>query len=289
MLRLPIRTAILVLLATGTANAQPLVQPDWLKAHLSDPQIVVLDIRPHEQASERHIQGAIAADYEHAGWRAKTDDGAGGALPSVPQIAGTIGGLGVGDTTHAVIVGDDFGATARVYWTFKVLGHRDVSILDGGWKRWNAGGYPTTGAPFAARRPATFTAHYDASIRAELPDVERTLASGDRTLLDTRPPAQWLGTAKSPVVRAFGRLPHAVWIDQSEALTADGTALKSEPELQGLFEKAGKAPVTAYCNTGHLAATDWFVLSEVLHHPDVRLYDGSLSQWTSDPSRPIIR
>ena len=289
MPRLSILAVVAALLCVGTASAQPLVQPDWLKAHLRDRGVVVLDIRPHDQTAGGHIPGAVPADYEKAGWRVKTPDGAGGALPPVEQIAATIAGFGVGDKDHPVIVGDDFGATARVYWTFKVLGHANVSILDGGWKRWSTGHYPVEAAAAPVRHAARFTPRYDGSIRAELPEVERTLADGKRTLIDARPPGQWEGTAKSPAVKAFGRLPHAVWIDQSDALTADGTALKPRAELVKLFGKAGAAPITTYCNTGHLAATDWFVLSEVLHHPDVRLYDASLSQWANDPSRPIVR
>jgi thiosulfate/3-mercaptopyruvate sulfurtransferase len=289
MPRLPVFALLAALCACGTAAAQPLVQPAWLKAHLGDPNVVVLDIRPRDQAAGDHIPATVQADYEKAGWRVKSPDGSGGALPPVDQIASLIAGLGVGDTTHAVIVGDDFGATARVYWTFKVLGHRDVSILDGGWTHWSTGGFPVTAATSAPRNAAKFTPRYDASIRAELLEVEQTLASGNRTLIDARPPAQWQGTAKSPAVAAFGRLPHAVWIDQSDALIADGTALKPKAALVALFEQVGKAPVTTYCNTGHLAATDWFVLSEVLHHPDVRLYDASLSQWAHDPARPIVR
>ena len=289
MSRLPSIVLVALLFACGSAVAQPLVQPAWLKAHLHDRNVVVLDIRPHDQTAGGHVPGAVAADYEKAGWRVKTPDGAGGALPPVEQIAATIAALGVGDRDHAVIVADDFGATARVYWTFKVLGHKNVSILDGGWKGWVARHNPVDTATVATRHAARFTPRYDPSIRAELPDVEQTLADGKRTLIDARPPGQWEGTAKSPVVRAYGRLPHAVWIDQSDALTQDGTALKPKAALIALFGKAGKAPITTYCNTGHLAATDWFVLSEVLHHPDVRLYDASLSQWANDPSRPVVR
>ncbi len=283
-----ITAAAAVLLAGGTASAQPLVDADWLNGHLNDAHVVVLDIRPREQNAAGHIPAAVPADYETAGWRVKQPDDAGGALPPIEQIAATIAGLGVGDADKAVIVGDDFGATARVYWTFKVLGHANVSILDGGWKGWAASGNQTDKAPVTPRS-ATFTPHYDPSLRAELSDVEHVLADGSRTLIDARPPGQWNGTAKSPALRAFGRLPHAVWIDQSEALTPDGTALKPKAELAALFGRAGDKPVTTYCNTGHLAATDWFVLSEVLHHPDTRLYDASLSQWTADPSRPIVK
>ena len=291
-LRLSLASAVGAVVAAlclgGPAFAQPLVGQDWLKTHLRAPGVVVLDIRPRNQAAAGHIPAAVPADYETAGWRVKTPDGAGGALPPIEQIAATIAGLGVGDSDKAVIVGDDFGATARVYWTFKVLGHADVSILDGGAKGWTTAGNPVETAAVTPRQ-ASFTPHYDPSIRAELTEVERTLADGNRTLIDARPPGQWHGTAKSPAVRAFGRLPNAVWIDQSDALTADGTALKPKAELVALFGKAGDAPITTYCNTGHLAATDWFVLSEVLHRPDVRLYDASLSQWTNDPARPIVK
>ncbi len=291
MLRLSLFAGAFVLSLAGQADAQPLVQPDWLETHLHDARVVVLDIRPRSttEAATAHIPGAVPADYETAGWRTKTEDGAGGALPPIDRIAATIAALGVGDATHTVIVGDDFGATARVYWTFKVLGHTDVSILDGGWTRWATERHSVETAAVAPRAAAVFTPRYNPDIRAELPEVAQTLSSGNRTLIDARPPGQWFGTAKSPAVKAFGHLPHAVWIDQSDALIADGTALKPKAALVALFEKVGAAPITTYCNTGHLAATDWFVLSEVLQHPDVRLYDASLSQWTSDSSRPIVR
>ncbi len=275
------------LLVSTTAWAQPLVSPDWLASHLKDPGVVVLDIRPAAVHTASHVPGAVGADYDTTGWRVKQADGAGGALPPVPQIAATIGGLGVSDTTHAVIVADDFGAASRVYWTFKVLGHADVSILNGGETAWQAAGQPTDAA-LVVPRPTGFTARYDPTLRATLPEVEQDIAHGGTTLVDARPPGQWNGTAKAPVVQAYGHLPGAVWIDQSEALAPDGT-LKPQADLQALFAKAGDKPVTTYCNTGHFAATDWFVLSEVLHHPQTRLYDGSMSQWTADPARPVAR
>jgi thiosulfate/3-mercaptopyruvate sulfurtransferase len=276
-------------LGAAAAQAQPLVAPDWLASHRGDSHVVVLDIRPAADQAQGHIPGAVQADYEKSGWRAKLPDGAAGALPPVDKIATVIGGFGVGDADKAVIVSDDFGAAARVYWTFKVLGHTDVSILDGGWKAWTAARLPATTEASAAPHPAVFTPHYNPAIRADMAAVERDLNSGGETLVDARPPAQWQGTAKSPVVARFGHLPHAVWIDQSDALTDGGTKLKPRTELAALFARAGDKPVTTYCNTGHLAATDWFVLSEVLHHPHTRLYDASLSEWTADPSRPVVK
>jgi thiosulfate/3-mercaptopyruvate sulfurtransferase len=274
--------------AAQAAAAQPLVSPDWLSSHLSGQHIVVLDIRPRDQHAAGHIPAAVSADFDTTGWRVKQPDGAGGALPPIDTIAATIAALGVGDDDQAVIVGNDFAAEARVYWTFKVLGHGDVSILNGGQKAWIGMGGTLDTAPVPPR-VASFTPRYNADLRAELPDVERAVADGGTTLLDARPPAQWNGTAKAATVRAFGHLPGAQWIDQSEALTADGTALRPKAELAVLFAGVGSRPVTTYCNTGHLSATDWFVLSEVLHHDQTRMYDASMSQWAAEPSRPVVK
>lgn len=290
----PFRAAILAAfplaaLAAGPALAQPLVDPAWVAAHKGAAHVVIVDIRPAAAYAAGHVPGAIGADYEHAGWRQATPGAAGGALPPVAKISAMIGGLGIGDADHAVIVADDFGAAARVYWTFRVLGHADVSILNGGWSAWTARAGDPVSTEATTRPAATFTAHYDPSIRAQTPEVAQAVGDGAETLVDARPPAQWNGTAKTPVVHAYGHLPGAVWVNQSEALAAPA-ALKPKAELAALFSKvpAGK-PATTYCNTGHLAATDWFVLSEVLHRPGTKLYDGSLSEWTADPSRPMVR
>jgi thiosulfate/3-mercaptopyruvate sulfurtransferase len=275
-------------LMTQAAMAQPLVSADWLRTHLHDSNTVVIDIRPAAQYQAGHIPGAVGADYDKIGWRAVTADGAGGALPPIAKISALIGGLGVSDASHAVIVADDFAAMARVYWTFKVLGHTDVSLLDGGWRAWHADA--TDQVSTAPVRPvkAVFTAHYDPAIRAVLPEVEQAVANHSADLVDARPPGQWYGTAKTSVVKRFGHLPGATWIDQTDALQSPAK-LKDKAALATLFATINPAkPAISYCNTGHLAATDWFVMSEVLHKKGTRLYDGSMSEWSSDASRPMV-
>lgn len=274
-------------LTAQAAVAQPLVSSDWLRSHLNDPKLVVLDLRPAAQYATGHIPGAVGADYEKSGWRAVTQDGASGALPPIDRISAVIGNFGVADDSHAVIVGDDFGAMARVYWTFKVLGHQAVSVLDGGWDGWRANPADKVATAPVQPRHVTFAAHYDPSIRAELSEVEKAVATGSETLVDARPPAQWNGTAKTPVVKTLGHLPGAVWVDQTEALQS-GAKLKSKSDLKKLFAKVGDGKAVTYCNTGHLAATDWFVLSEVLNKRNTKMYDGSMSQWAADGSRPVV-
>jgi len=269
---------------TSAGAAEPLTQPGWLAGQLRNPHVAVLDIRPAAAYLAGHIPGAISADYRATGWLAPSPSGAAAALPPVDRIAAIIGGLGVGDVDEAIIVGDDFPATARVYWTFKVLGHTEVSILDGGWQGWT--GAVENGV--VSRQPTAFTPHYNATLRAELPEVAAAVASGGSTLVDARPVSQWSGAARSPVVRAAGHLPGAVSLDQSAALAGDGR-LKSRGALAVLFAPTGDKPAIVYCNTGHLGAADWFVLSEVLHRPGTKLYDGSMSEWTADASRPVVR
>ena len=289
MLELPRRCLFFVCLAAGWSAgaamaAEPLVSAEWLATQLGKPHVVVLDLRPAAAYAQGHVPGAVSADFATTGWLARTPGGAAGALPPVERIAASIGGLGVGNDDQAVIVADAFPAAARVYWTFKVLGHADVSILDGGWRGWSG---PVEQTP-AARPPATFTAQYSDALRAELPEVTAAVSSGGAALVDARPAPQWSGAVRSPIVREGGHLPGAVSLDQAGALTADGR-LRPRDELAALFAPALSKPAIVYCNAGYLSATDWFVLSEVLHRRDAKLYDGSMSEWTADPSRPVER
>jgi thiosulfate/3-mercaptopyruvate sulfurtransferase len=264
--------------------AEPLVQAARVAASIGDPHTAVLDVRPAAAYQAGHIPGAISADYRTAGWTVPGPGGAAAALPPVDQLAAAIGALGIGDSDAVVIVADDFPAAARVYWTFKVLGHREVSILDGGWKAWT--GAIESGS--ATRAPAVFTPHYNAAVRAELTEVATAVADGSATLVDARPASQWSGSVLSPLVHGGGHIPGAVSLDESAILTADGR-LKPRDTLALLFPPAGGKPAIVYCNAGYLSAADWFVLSEVLHRPEAKLYDGSMSEWTSDPSRPVVQ
>ena len=184
------------LLGASAANAaEPLVRKAWLAAQSGDPHLAVLDLRPAEAYRAGHIPGSVSADYRTTEWAVPGPNGAVRALPPPNRIAATIGALGVGDADTVVIVSGDFASAARVYWTFKVLGHREVSILDGGAQDWTDALETRT----ATRAPAVFTPHYTSALRAELPEVAYAVAVGDAALVDARPPAQWNGAVRSPV------------------------------------------------------------------------------------------
>jgi len=117
--------------------------------------------------------------------------------------------------------------------------------------------------------------------------VERAIADQTAVLLDSRATNFFEGGAKSPQALRPGRLPGAVQLDHVMAFDPAAMALKPRSELEMLFAAIPATPVINYCNTGHQAATNWFVLSEVLGRPGVSLYDGSMSEWTEDPNRPV--
>lgn len=284
------------LAAPAQAQARPLVDAAWLKANLDNPAIVVVDIRAAGKDGslydKGHIPGAVHAPYGAFGWRTKVD-GVVGQLPPVDEIAGRIGSLGIDGAKHVVIVpagenSSDFGGATRVYWTFKVLGHDAVSILDGGQRAWLAAGNAVSTKTVTPRAVA-FAAHPRPELIADAATVARAKKQGV-ALVDARPKAQYLGQAKSPVARVAGTIPGAVNIEQSSFYDDKAGAFASPSAIAGLVTRAGVAKdgeEIAFCNTGHWASVAWFGLSEILGNKKTRLYDGSMAEWTADPARPV--
>ena len=271
----------------------PLVSVQWLKAHQSNPAVVVLDVRSAidgggaEAYAKAHIPGAVHSDYDKAGWRV-TRNGVPFMLPTAAELEKLIGETGIDEDNHVVVVpagvsATDFGAAARVYWTLKVAGHPAVSILDGGFAAWQAASYPVeSGKP--APSPKIFTLKLDQRLLAQLEAVER---NEHATLVDARPASYFDGKEKAPAAKAYGHIPGAVNIDSASFYDPVTNRLRPMEQLASIAAALPSGPVIAYCNTGHWAATDWFVLSVVLGRPDVRLYDGSMVEWTSNPRHQI--
>jgi thiosulfate/3-mercaptopyruvate sulfurtransferase len=291
--------AVLVLLlgvAGGGAQAAaksgpgPLVDATWLAGRLNDPGVVVIDVRSAEAYAAGHAPGARSAPYVSFGWR-QAVDGVPEQLPPVPEISRRISSLGVGRLSQVVLIpagesAQDFGAATRVYWTFKVLGHDRVSILDGGWKAWRMASGAVGTAPPAARS-GDFRPRYRPELRAELATVSEALRSG-APLVDGRPPAHFTGAAKSGVVQGRGALPGAVNLPDDLLYDPARARFANRAEVAALarrLELPRRGPVITYCNTGHYASIAWFAFSEVLGNPRAALYDGSLAEWTQDPAR----
>jgi thiosulfate/3-mercaptopyruvate sulfurtransferase len=285
--------------AQPSSVVEPLIAPEWLAGRLDDRNLLILDIRSVVDGGGRdayeagHIPGAIHTDYVKDGWRA-TKGMAAGLLPDRAVLADLLGGLGLAPNRHAVIVSagttvGDFSAAARVYWTLEAVGHETTSILAAGMVGWRRD--PSRPIETGAGRPRVPAPAYPieraAGLRAELDAVKAAVADESAVLLDSRAVSFFEGRAKSPQVARPGRLPGAVQLDHALAFDAGAMALKPKAELAKLFAAIPQKPVINYCNTGHQAATNWFVLSEVLGRDQVSLYDGSLSEWAEEPGRPV--
>jgi thiosulfate/3-mercaptopyruvate sulfurtransferase len=291
------RTALAVSIAVFAAPAlaaDPLVSAEWLKSNAAN--VVIVDIRDKiaetDLGTKPYIAGAVVAPYASAGWRTEVQ-GVPGQIPPVEQVAKLIGDLGIDNDDHVVIVpwgtdSSEFGGATRVYWTFKYLGHEEVSILDGGWRQYDAAGGERV-EQAATPQPATFTATVNESLRATTADVEAALAAGTK-LVDGRPAEQYEGKSKSPVVARPGTLPGAVNIPHSNFYSKDYALFVKPETVAALTQAVGLAKDEkniTFCNTGHWASIAWFALHEIEGNRQTGMYDGSMAEWAADASRPI--
>lgn len=277
---------------------QPLVDAAWLQAHLGKPGLVVIDVRDAAKDQPNpyvaaHVPGSVSAPYSSYGWRAKVND-VPGQLPPIADIEAKIGALGVSNDTQVVIIpagtdSSEFGGATRVYWTFKVLGHDAVTILDGGWRAWEAANGEKS-AEAAAPQAAAFKANFRSELYATTADVEKARETGAVKLIDGRPAEQFAGKSKSPVVRVPGTIPGSVNIEQGKFYDTAKASFIGRSEVASLSKTAGvsdEEDSIAFCNTGHWASVAWFGLSEIQGKKNVKLYDGSMAEWAADPARPV--
>ena len=292
-------TALALVIAPVVALASPLVSPAWLSENLDDSKLVIIDLRnkidegSYETFLEGHIPGAIHSDYLKDGWRINRD-GVVGLLPEADQFQSLARGLGVSADTHVVVVpagvsSTDFGSAARAYWTFKVFGHNNVSILDGGFSAWRdfAPANIEKGA-FVTPEPGNFVARFNPQFHIGTSDVAAFAENpGQALLVDGRTDEQFYAGGKHPKAEKAGRIPSAILMDQDKAYSPDGNRLKSRDELAKIYSNLGDKTIVSYCNTGHWAATNWFVMSEILGQKNVKLYDGSMVEWTANIDLPL--
>ncbi|CAN1532145.1 SseA Rhodanese-related sulfurtransferase [Rhabdaerophilaceae bacterium] len=271
----------------------PLLSCDWLDGHLDQPDLVLIDLRLAVDGGvggyrEGHIPGAVFSDYAADGWRMRVGD-VPGLLPDAAHLAGLFGRLGIVPESHVILIpagtsANDLAASARAYWTLRVAGHSRISILDGGTRGWRLAGYPIELLENTPSDCGPYPVHLDLTLRSQAADVGAVSA---QTLMDARSRSYFVGAEKAPEARRAGHIPGAVSADYTENFDKDRSSLRPKNELDAHFANVPKGPVISYCNTGHTAALNWFVLSEVLARPAVTLYDGSMTDWTQDDARPV--
>ena len=271
--------------------AEPLVTPSWLANEIGKAGLIILDLRlpldgGRASFEAGHIPGSVFSDYAADGWRRKAGN-VPGLLPDAAHLSTLFARLGITPSDHVVLVpvgssANDFAASARAYWTLKIAGHSNVSILNGGTKGWLAAGYILETGTDAPVGVASYPVTFDASLRAEADDI---LQSG-AALVDARSSSYFSGLEKASEAKRAGHIPGALSLDYAHQFDGAHGALKPLSQLEAAFAALPSGPVISYCNTGHTAALNWFVLSALMGR-DARLYDGSMTDWTQDDTRPV--
>jgi thiosulfate/3-mercaptopyruvate sulfurtransferase len=275
------------------AHPERLVSTDWLKAHLGDPGLVVVesdeDVLLYETG---HIPGAVKID-----WHTDLNDPVERDYIDGAAFAKLLGGKGIGRDTTVVIYGDKNNWwAAYALWVFSLFGHEDVRLLDGGRVKWEAeGGEYTTDQSTPAAVDYPVVERDDSKIRAYKDDV---LAHLGNPLIDVRSPEEYSGERTTApaypdegALRA-GHIPSAQNVPWGKAAAEDGT-FRSVPELDALYRgeaglKNGDS-VVAYCRIGERSSHTWFVLTHLLGFENVRNYDGSWTEWGSAVRVPIVQ
>ncbi len=273
--------------ASNALAAQPLLSPPELLARLSDATLRVVDIRDPKAYAAGHLPGAMNAPY--AQWRGPAANP--GELPALPKLTTLVQSLGLTPASHVVVVSSgadatDFGASARVYWTLKVLGLKELSVLNGGVKAWSAAQLPQNNE--IVKVPAsTFQPQLDESLIATTAEVMQHVKAKDAVLIDARPAAFFNGETRAPSARIAGTLPDAVNLQHDKWFAKGSSTFVGADQAKQIAASSqldtGKESVS-FCNTGHWAATNWFAMSEVLGQKNVKLYPGSMTAWSQDPS-----
>ena len=265
------------------SRADVLVDGDWVEKNLDVDSVVVVEVDEDSQAYYRdHIPGAVALD-----WKRDLQD---------PLRRDSAKGI-ANDDTVVLYGGNNNWFAAYAYWYFKVYGHRDVRLLDGGRKRWEIDGRPLS--TDAVARPATQYVAQEPDKRLRAHRDEVVAAIGSANLLDVRSPQEFSGEILAPAhfpqeqPQVAGHIPTAVNVPWSKAAADDGTFLPDE-ELRELYAAAGLGldgdrETIVYCRIGERSAHSWFVLHELLGRPNVKNYDGSWVEYGSLVGVPIAR
>ena len=280
-----------------SARGSYVVDTDWLAAHLDAPDLVVLDGSWHlptagrdaraEYAAE-HIPGALFFDIDEISDETSSLPH---MLPSTVKFASRMKQMGIGDGMR-IVVYDSTGmfSAARVWWTFRVMGHEDVAVLNGGLPKWKAEGRPLTPEPTPPRSQRHFTPRLNASLVRDLEDMKRIVEGGSAQIADARGPGRFSGSESEPRpgLRS-GHIPGSRNVPYARLLNPDGT-LKPASELHQVFAEAGvdpARPVVTTCGSGVSAAVLSLALA-LIGKPDTGLYDGSWSEWgREDAGTPV--
>lgn len=273
-----------------------IVETDWLASHLDAPDLVIFDGSWHLPTTGRdakaeylaeHIPGALFFDIDDLSDE-KSD--LPHMLPSTVKFASRMKKMGVGDGKR-IVVYDSYGlfSAARVWWTFRTMGHQDVAVLNGGLKKWKAEGRPLEDGLPPSRTARHFTPLQNSELIRDIGDMKEYVAKGNMQIVDARPAGRFEGTDPEPRPGLRqGHIPGSKNVPSALIVNADGT-IKSKAELEKIFRAAGinpQEPVVTTCGSGVTASMLSLALA-VIGQTNAAVYDGSWAEWGKDNGLPI--
>lgn len=269
-----------------------LVDAEWVAEHGRDPDVVLVEVdEDTTQYETNHLDGAVRID-----WKRDLQDPVRRDVIDRRSFEKLLSERGIANGDTVILYGGNNNwFAAYAYWYFKLYGHRDVRLLDGGRKKWELDDRPLSSE--AVTRPATdYVASEPVSgIRAHRDEVIEQI--GRKNIVDVRSPDEFSGRILAPAhfpqeqPQVPGHVPTAVNVPWSKAAADDGTFL-GEDALRALYGGAGlddTKDIIVYCRIGERSAHSWFVLHELLGYPEVRNYDGSWVEYGSLVGVPVER
>ncbi len=272
------------------SRATSLVSVDWVQEKLNNPHVVFVEVDEDTTLYDKgHIQGAITFH-----WRDDLQDGLIRDLISKEKFEALLSKSGIANDSTVVLYGGNNNWFATyAFWYFKIYGHQDVRLIDGGRKLWELKGLPLVNEVPARAATRYVAKERDNSIRAFRDEV--VAAIGAKNIVDVRSPQEFSGELAAPAHlpqesgQIKGHIPTAKNIPWSKAANEDGT-FRSNEELSELYKSAGvdfAKETIAYCRIGERSAFSWFVLHELLDLQNVRNYDGSWTEYGSLVGVPV--
>jgi thiosulfate/3-mercaptopyruvate sulfurtransferase len=290
--------SMLAVLTVGTSvhAADPLVDVAWVKANIGKAGVVFVDVRKAKDYKKGHVPGAVHTNYKKAGWRVNKKP-VWSLMPAPAKLEKLIGSLGIDNKSHVVLLSPgkkavDMGISTRLYWTFKTLGHDEVSILNGGMKAYLKDKKNPVEPGVNKPQGKMFKANLRKELLATEDDVRQALKDGT-VLIDNRSAGRFLGintprpkNKRAGTIRGAKNVP-AVWLTKE-----GGGSFRDAATVKRLYAHAGAATngkTISFCDTGHWGSLGWFVDYEILGNKQAKMYDGSISQWSQTRSNPMVQ